>query len=272
MSGTDADTNGFRRSATVPVTIILASLIGLVIAQYVIQIRVGQRWAEISELGEPARTLVTEIQLALGLEAAGTRGFLLTGDRLYADAHADARRRRAAAYRKLSILTQQLDPLAHEEVLRLRRLLDVGEPLLERLFNGSLRRTEYVDQLSLQQRRFEAVSASAHRIEQLIGIEIAKRTTAIRDMHRFGVALMTILVALALSAALVVARLARRYRRLAHDIERVTESRAALLRGFSHDVRNPLSAAAGSIQVLDKEMAGPLTDKQRSIVNVLAGH
>lgn len=246
--------------------VVLASLIGLVIAQYVIQIQVGQQWAEISELGEPARTLVTEIQLALGLEAAGTRGFLLTGDAHYADGYADAGRRRDAAYQKLISLTKRLGPLAYEEVLRLGRLLDADEPLLARLFKRSLTAAEYVGQLSQQQHRFVAVTQSAHRIDDLIGIEVGKRTTAIRAKHRFGVALMTVLVALALSAALVVAQLARRYRLVAQEIERVTESRAALLRGFSHDVRNPLSAAAGSVQMLDKEMAGPLTDRQRRIV------
>lgn len=187
-------TNGFRRSAKLPAAVVLASLIGLVIAQYVIQIHVGQQWEEISELGEPARTLVTAIQLAFGLEAAGTRGFLLTGDAHYADGYAEARRRRDAAYQKLIALTKRLGPLAYEEVLRLGRLLDASEPLLDGLFSRSLARTEYVDQLSLQQRRFEAVTVSAHRIDDFIGIEIDKRTMAIRAQHRFGVALMTVLV------------------------------------------------------------------------------
>ena len=43
----------------------------------------------------------------------------------------------------------------------------------------------------------------------------------------------------------------------------MTESRAALMRGFSHDVKNPLGAADGYLELLENEIMGPVTDKQR---------
>jgi PAS domain S-box-containing protein len=48
------------------------------------------------------------------------------------------------------------------------------------------------------------------------------------------------------------------------ELERVTESRARLMRGFSHDVRNPLSVADAQAWMLEEgKMLGPLTPRQR---------
>src|SRR5690606_16225783 len=47
---------------------------------------------------------------------------------------------------------------------------------------------------------------------------------------------------------------------------RVLESRARLVRGFSHDVKNPLGAADGHAQLLEGGVVGPLTaDQQRGV-------
>ncbi|HEX8848252.1 MAG TPA: PAS domain-containing protein [Gemmatimonadaceae bacterium] len=46
------------------------------------------------------------------------------------------------------------------------------------------------------------------------------------------------------------------------ELERVTESRTRLMRGFSHDVKNPLGAADGHAQLLEDGILGALTPKQ----------
>jgi signal transduction histidine kinase len=51
------------------------------------------------------------------------------------------------------------------------------------------------------------------------------------------------------------------------ELERITASRAALVRGFTHDVKNPIGAAAGDLQLLQMEAAGPLSEKQRASLN-----
>jgi PAS domain S-box-containing protein len=50
------------------------------------------------------------------------------------------------------------------------------------------------------------------------------------------------------------------------ELEQVTESRAALIRGFSHDLKNPLGAADGFLSLLDDEVTGMLDAAQRSHV------
>jgi PAS domain S-box-containing protein len=46
------------------------------------------------------------------------------------------------------------------------------------------------------------------------------------------------------------------------EVERVTASRTRLIRGFTHDVKNPLGAADGFLALLQDEILGKLTPKQ----------
>jgi PAS domain S-box-containing protein len=46
------------------------------------------------------------------------------------------------------------------------------------------------------------------------------------------------------------------------ELQRVTESRARLMRGFSHDVKNPLGAADGYLSLLEDGLNGELSEKQ----------
>ncbi|HEX7118559.1 MAG TPA: ATP-binding protein [Longimicrobiales bacterium] len=48
-----------------------------------------------------------------------------------------------------------------------------------------------------------------------------------------------------------------------HELERVMESRARLVRGFSHDVKNPLGAADGYLELLEMGVRGELSPEQR---------
>jgi PAS domain S-box-containing protein len=50
------------------------------------------------------------------------------------------------------------------------------------------------------------------------------------------------------------------------ELERVMESRSRLMRGFSHDVKNPLGAADGYLQLLEMGVQGHLTEKQQESV------
>lgn len=47
---------------------------------------------------------------------------------------------------------------------------------------------------------------------------------------------------------------------------RLTESRARLVRGFSHDLKNPLGAASGHAELLEDGLLGDLTPRQRESV------
>ena len=53
------------------------------------------------------------------------------------------------------------------------------------------------------------------------------------------------------------------------QLERVMNSRSRLMRGFSHDVKNPLGAADGYAELLTAGVYGPLSDDQRESVTRL---
>ncbi|MFL5607787.1 MAG: sensor histidine kinase [Gemmatimonadaceae bacterium] len=50
------------------------------------------------------------------------------------------------------------------------------------------------------------------------------------------------------------------------ELERVTESKTRLMRGFTHDVKNPIGAADGYMQLLEDGVMDPLTARQAASV------
>jgi len=50
------------------------------------------------------------------------------------------------------------------------------------------------------------------------------------------------------------------------ELLRVTESRARLMRGFSHDVKNPLGAADGYLSLLEDGIEGEIAERQRESI------
>src|SRR6185312_1872307 len=51
------------------------------------------------------------------------------------------------------------------------------------------------------------------------------------------------------------------------ELEKVTESRARLMRGFTHDVKNPLGAADGFLALLEDDVFGALAAPQRDSIS-----
>jgi len=50
------------------------------------------------------------------------------------------------------------------------------------------------------------------------------------------------------------------------ELERVTDSKTRLMRGFTHDVKNPIGAADGYMQLLEDGVMDPLTPRQAASV------
>jgi len=60
------------------------------------------------------------------------------------------------------------------------------------------------------------------------------------------------------------ARLRGESERRREELERITETKNGLIRGFTHDVKNPIGAADGYLQLLAEGLLGPLGEKQRT--------
>lgn len=270
-----------------PLVLVMGSLVSVALLPMMLQGRISASLNEISEVVEPIHRSVDEIQLALALEAAGTRGFLLTGDERYAASHRKARMARARAYARLVDSAPLLDPDFRAAVVELGDRLRPADALLDALFTGQLTGQQYMLHLSDQQNRFETVIAATADVQQAISGDELNRRNKIGATQRAGTLLTLGIVLLALTAVVAVARLGARHRALAmrerkaraameeaqveaelrrQEVERVSASRERLMRGFSHDVRNPLGAAEGYLWMLEQGVMNPLTSKQSDAV------
>jgi PAS domain S-box-containing protein len=209
----------YRWRARLPLILVLISLLCLVLVPILVQRRTAELWTEVSDIADPARALVTEVQLALALEIASTRALLLTGDERYADDYKEARARRDLAFDRLLPLARDLGDRVHAGAVELRERLRSSDDRLAALYGGTISPGAYLSLLPRQQADFQAAIALAARLDDAIGQAAATRREEIRETQRLGFALTILLVLLALAAALLVARLGAGYRDLARDLD-----------------------------------------------------
>lgn len=114
-------------------------------------------------------------------------------------------------------------------------------------------------------------------IEPQLSGEMTRRLEEVARHEIQSVFINAVLVTVALAAIAVVVALSRRERRLAavlesrvmsetalrEKLERVMQSRQRLMRGFSHDVKNPLGAADGYADLLSTGIYGDMADRQK---------
>jgi signal transduction histidine kinase len=277
--------------STLAPVLIIALLISLAIVPILIQIRIRALRTEIAEVADPARALVTELQLRLAMEGVGARGFMLTGQDSYAAVYYVAQRERSHAYAQLLPLTRQLGPSLEADALELGPIFHEADSLLAEVMSGQVPVDRFLERLPERQAAFTRATATVALLDRAIGEKMTTQRQAIRSTERIGVFLTSVLVLLALAAAVAAVRFMAERRRAAEEreslleaersaraviekgkveaeqrreeLERVTASRAELMRGFSHDVKNPLGAADGYLELLEEGIIGPVTAKQK---------
>lgn len=281
------------RGTRLPLVLVLVLLASALLLPYVAQGRINRLRDEINLVAEAARARTAEIQLDLALEAAARRGLLLTGDPQLARDLETSRLRRLDAERDLVRHAQQLDAPVQARVAALSARLRGLDTLVD-TSRIAARRAALDAGLVQHQAEFDAALASADTLRDAILASEESRRIAIGDTERTVAILTAALVLLGLGASLLVARLGGRFHSLAlrleeneqrvhrsasnereardaaeqrrHDLERVIESRARLIRGFTHDVKNPLGAADGYLALLEDGIMGPLTEEQRGTI------
>lgn len=286
---------GSRRLARLALTVVLVALLCLAALPLIMQRRTERLNNEIAEAAAPARDVLTQLQLALALESASTRGFLLTGDSAYVATHEEATRERKKAYDHLLSLTSLLGAGVRTRAAELGRTFDTADRRLDLLYNGQISRADYMRQFPEQQAMLTSALRTVAELDDAMGHEVQVRMSRMASLHQLETVISIGLVALALCAVLLVAKLGQRVRstavqlqeqtekllaseqrlreaaqeseRRTRELQRVTESRAGLMRGFSHDVKNPLGAAGGHLELLALEIQGPLTEKQKDSVS-----
>ncbi|HEX7048772.1 MAG TPA: ATP-binding protein [Longimicrobiales bacterium] len=215
-----------RRAGLAFLFIILALFAIALLPPWVARQTAGLR-QEIQEVILPAQALATEIQSALAREVAGSRGFLLTGDRQFLDIVREAQAVEIRSVRALDPLARRLGPGVGAQVDTMERRIERWHALSDSLVAGLIAGERYVAALPEQEARYEAALTSAVRLEWMIEGLLVDRQAAIVAANRRGWIIGGLLVALALVAALDAGWLYRQQRRLTEAVE---ESRAAALR------------------------------------------
>lgn len=116
--------------------------------------------------------------------------------------------------------------------------------------------------------------STANALQQWLDARVFEERRSAVAIERWSVWLPVILVPLALMglyAILIAGReivaLGRTAQAAALALAAATEAKAALLRGVTHDLKNPLGAAQGFTELLDAGLLGELTERSREAVN-----
>lgn len=122
-------------------------------------------------------------------------------------------------------------------------------------------------------RQAREIFATAEQLDGYLATVSDSVREAARRLSSFDVISAVVLAPIAFFAMIVVAWMGQRvltFARVAEheriEVIRAADSRAALLRGVTHDVKNPLGAAAGYAQLLEEGVVGPLSESQIEMI------
>jgi signal transduction histidine kinase len=270
------------RMVRVALGFVILSLAALVLVPVLVQRRIEALRLEVDTGAEPARTLVTQVQFSLAHQMSALRGYVITGSSHFVQSFAGASRREEAAYRELEPLVAALGPRTAAEFAELRTLSAQWHARLreEELVRGTGEREEFLPRIIGEQELYTQVLQAASDLYDAIVAEALTRRHRIRTEERRGAVLGSLLGVLALAAALAVAGLGRRIESLHAEAERrrrdaelaleemrrTEAARDRLLRGVTHDIKNPLGAADGYAELLEMGLRGELAPEQGRIV------
>lgn len=243
------------------------------------------------QVGYTRGTYILELQAEILELQAGTGeevGALVARSRAYRDDYVTARATEADMFSRLAPLIQRLGPAAEHRFERAHALAERWHALDDRYILGEITGATYVLSLGPQFALNDSVRVATRLLEAEIDRVAALYTQTVTGTVRRQLGRLNLFSVFALLATVVagwsgwrqlsllaeVARAAVEERRLRDEserrrkaLERATESRARLTRGFSHDVKNPLSAADGFLQLLEEGVMGPLDERQEEAVS-----
>lgn len=117
------------------------------------------------------------------------------------------------------------------------------------------------------------IFATAERLDNYLSEQTRVQRLKVMQLERINLISAVVLAPIALVAVALVIVSANNIVKYAHEAERqrlevvrAADARAALLRGVTHDVKNPLGAAAGYAQLLEEGVVGTLPQAQTDMI------
>lgn len=239
-----------------PSAFAILALLLLLVVPAVVDKRIAKVRRQLVLASEPARVLVND------LEASFASQLLVRNSALpAADVPAFATRAKLDADRAgLRVAVREIGPQAMQYYNELSRRLDAWDV------------SPHAVTAATAQQGLELL-ASAERLDSILTTMSDSRRGEVRRLERIDVITPAILSPIALIAIIIVmwaGRRTLRFARLAEEerarVVQAGEARAVLLRGVTHDVKNPLGAAAGYAELLEEGIVGPVPAKQLDMV------
>ena len=275
------------RAAALALAFVLLSLAASLLAPVLLQRRIDRIRAEVDAGADPARTLVTGVQFALARQMSALRGYVITGDPEFLASYEDASRREREAHRRLEPLSRRLGGDVFERFVVTRTLSERWheEVSAEEISRDRRSSPSSLSRIPTEQELYEDALTAARDLDGAIVEATRRRAREIRAVERGRLLLTGALVFLAFGSSLVVAWLGRQVSGLAVEAEkqrvkavralaetrRTAASRHRLIRGVTHDVKNPLGAADGYADLLQMGLHGPLGPEQAHAVARIRG-
>jgi signal transduction histidine kinase len=250
-----------------PLGFVIVLIFALVAIPILSERRVRSYERMLNEVVEPARAELTDLYLAHGMAGGALREIMATDDPDARSAYAEAVLEEQQSLGRLDAYVRLLNDRVQGEYVRLRTSIgDLRAGLTDVVASPAAAATPAPHTSSDTE---EGALIAAARLDRELARTANELRLQVRAAKQNDVRIAAVLLMLAIIAAGVVGWAGRRMyftaqaaEQAREDLVRVNESRARLIRGFSHDVKNPLGGADGYAQLLEAGILGDLTEKQ----------
>ena len=255
--------------------LVALALIAVAAIDLVVRARIDPRQRIIQTAATPALALSTDIQLTLARRMSAIRGYIATGEPRFVRRLEELKEEERAHFSRLSLLSRNLDAGVAARVHELDTATDRWDDAIaaSAIVSGVPRTDAPLTTIVLDQQLYDHALDASLRLEEAVRESTTRLVAEIAELDRTANRVSYGLLFLALAAAAAVALLGHRTRLVNQslaqrqlELERVTRSRARLIRGFSHDLKNPLGAADGHAALLETGIPGPLSASQQESV------
>lgn len=267
--------------------VILALLILAVTPALLVQ-RVARTSEGIAATLLPAYDAMRDYALAMEHRVSSARSRFISDDPRYDERLDDAREAEEIALGRLEAVAPRISPKFSEHLEVLRRYASERNALEARVIRGGEDPEVYRSVLPQFDAQRDSMAGRLARLREELGRVTEARMARDAQWTQRQRSISLVIGISALFAALLVGWFAWRQRRLRRELEaalrdatrqralaelrgdeleRSTEARVRLLRGITHDVKNPLGAAKGYADLLRMEVKSPLLPEQAPFVD-----